>query len=229
MTDINKTTSQDVMYAVVKAGLSSIPLAGASASELLGLLVASPLEKRRNEWLIEVGKRLQKLENENRLLLDDLRSNDIFIDTVFQATTYDLKTSEKEKLTAFRNTILNVAINSDIDKTKSQIFLSLLDSFTVWHIKILSFINDPKGWYKATGKRLPSEVHNHTTMFDTFVDNFLELKNNDELIDLIWRDLKNAGFHRIPEVKSMISSDTVLVEKTTELGKEFLQFITFQE
>ena len=148
MDDINRTTTQDIAYATTKAVVGSIPFVGAAAGELLGLIVASPLEKRRNKFLTEIGQRLKDLEEAKRLDLSSLTGNQQFIDTVLQATTYALKTSEEEKLSAFKNAILNTALNESPDKTISQIFLTLIDNFTIWHIRILYFSNDPEDWFK---------------------------------------------------------------------------------
>ncbi len=55
MEDLNKPTGKDIAYAVVKGAVGAVPFAGAAASELLGLLVSSPLEKRRHKFLTELG------------------------------------------------------------------------------------------------------------------------------------------------------------------------------
>lgn len=56
MDDINKTTSKDALYAATKAVLGSIPLLGSAASELFGLVVTPPLDKRRQQWMNEVAQ-----------------------------------------------------------------------------------------------------------------------------------------------------------------------------
>ena len=105
MDDINKTTGQDIAYAKAKAIVGSIPIAGAAAGELLGLLVAPPLEKRKTKLLTKIGQRLKDLEEAKRLDINGLAENQRFIDTVLQATTYALKTSDNEKIEAFKNAI----------------------------------------------------------------------------------------------------------------------------
>lgn len=47
MSDINKPTAGDYSYAAAKGGFGAIPIVGSIASELLGLIVTPPLEKRR--------------------------------------------------------------------------------------------------------------------------------------------------------------------------------------
>lgn len=227
MKDINKTTSKDILYAVTKAGLGSVPLAGAAASELLGLIVTPPLEKRRQKWMLEIGERLKRLEEKENIDLEGLSTNEQFIDTVLQATSLALKTSEKEKLIAFKNAISNTAIGEAPDKIKSQIFLTLLDSFTVWHLKILYFINDPKEWFKISEVSAPN--FSMGSLSTVLKSAFPDLQDQDELLDVIWDDLHDAGFHRTSGLNSMMSGDGTLQNRTTNLGKEFLEFITNSE
>ncbi len=79
----------------IKAGLGSIPLAGALASELFGLIVTPPIEKRRADLLNDITERLLELENRKVIQLDKLSENDQFIDIVLEASTLALRTSQK--------------------------------------------------------------------------------------------------------------------------------------
>ena len=52
----------DAVHAVARARVGAMLLAGAAASELLISIVTPPLEKRRSEWMAQVGDALRKLE-----------------------------------------------------------------------------------------------------------------------------------------------------------------------
>ena len=52
-----------------------------------------------------------------------------------------------------------------------------------------------------------------------------ELKNQDDLLNIIWNDLERVGFHRTGGLKSIMSGDGTLSDRTTAFGKEFLNFI----
>ena len=52
----------DIAYSIVKAGLGAVPVAGSFASELFTHIVMPPIEKRRVEWMHDIGERLAKLE-----------------------------------------------------------------------------------------------------------------------------------------------------------------------
>jgi len=47
--DTNEPTNEDVANSIVKGVLGAIPIVGALATELFGLIVVPPLEKRRVE------------------------------------------------------------------------------------------------------------------------------------------------------------------------------------
>ncbi|WP_231490309.1 hypothetical protein [Pedobacter sp. Leaf170] len=121
MSDINKSTKEDIAHAVVKAGLGRIPILGSAATELFGLVVP-PLDKRRQEWMNDVAEKLKLLEQNNQVDFKSLSQNEQFVDTITQATSIARRTSEQEKIIALKNAVTNTALEEAPDKTKSQIF-----------------------------------------------------------------------------------------------------------
>ena len=225
MTDkVNSTTKKDILHSLVKGGIGTIPLIGSLATEIFGLIVTPPLEKRRAEWMNEIAEKLKQLEENKMIDFKELQNNEQFIDVVLQATTFALKTSEKEKIKAFQNAVLNTASGESPDQTISQIYLNQLDSFTTWHIKILKFIDSPRLWFQNANKTPPNYMSG--SISSVIKEAFPELKNQDELLDLIWNDLYTAGFHRTSEIKTMMTGDGILSERTTHFGKKFIEFIT---
>lgn len=224
MTDkTNKTTVGDVANSLVKGGLGALPIIGSLATEIFGLIVTPPLEKRRAEWMNEVANKLKELETNKKIDFNELAENEQFIDIVLQSTTFALKTSEKKKIDCFKNAILNTAIGDSPDKTKSQIFLNQLDKFTVWHLIILDFIDSPRNWFIKNDKTPPNYIGG--SLYTLIIEAFPDLKNQDELLDIIWEDLKTTGFHKTGSLKTTMSGDGVLSDRTTSIGKDFLNFI----
>lgn len=220
-------TRKDIAHSLVKGGFGAIPIIGSLAAEIFGLVVTPPLDKRRAEWMNEVTEKLKELENKKVIDFEELQSNEQFIDVVLQATSYALKTSEKEKIRAFRNAILNTATGDSPNKTVSQIFLNQLDRFTVWHIKILNFIDSPRQWFKRFDKIPPNYMSG--SISSVLEEAYPELKNQDALVEIIWNDLLTAGFHKTSGLNSMMIGDGVLSDRTTDLGKEFIAFITKED
>lgn len=220
---LEKTTPRDIAYSAARAAVGSVPVVGAAASELLGLIVASPLEKKRSKFLIEIGERLKELEESKRIDISSLSENEHFVDTVAQATVHALKTSEEEKIRAFRNSIINTALKYSPDKTFSHIFLNLIDAFTVWHIRILKLFNDPEEWFKVHKKNFPGYLSSGLSSVVT--EAYPELKGQRELLDIIWKDLERANLHNSGSLNTMMTSSGLLSPRTTELGRKFLEFI----
>lgn len=220
----HKNTTKDIAHSLVKGTFGSIPIVGSLASEIFGLLITPPLEKRRAEWMNDIAEKLSAIEKKQRIDFNDLQNNEQFVDVILQATTFALKTSEKNKINSFKNAVLNTALGLSPDKTKSQIFLNQLDKFTTWHILILDFINSPALWFQKAGKTPPNNMSG--SIYSLILDAFPELKNQDDLLDIIWDDLKTAGFHKTSTLKSMMTGSGVLSDRTTSLGKEFIAFIS---
>lgn len=220
---MNRNIMKDAAYALVKGGVGMIPLAGAPASELLALLVAPPLEKRREKWMTDVGERLAELEKDERIHLEKLRDNEVFLDIVLQATHHALKTGEKEKLQYFKNVVANTALGESPEKAIAQIYLNLLDRYTVWHIRILLLFDDPESWFA-----LNSAVKPNITMgglSHVVRAAFPELEGQNEFCDLVWAELERDGMHNSGSLQAMMSSNGMFASRTTKFGKKFIKFI----
>lgn len=225
MTNVtNQDKGKNIVQSLVKGGLGTIPVIGSLAAEVFGLIVTPPLEKRRAEWMNEVAQKLKDLEIKQQINFEELQQNDQFIDVVLQATTYALKTSEKEKIEAFQNAIMNTAVGEAPNETISQIFLNQLDSFTIWHIVILKFIDDPKLWFQKANRTPPNFIAG--SLSNVIFDAFPELKQQNDMVNIIWNDLRTAGLHSTGDLNTIMSGGGMLSGRTTSLGKKFLKYIS---
>lgn len=221
---MNKDKKKDIGYAIAKAGLGSIPIVGAAASELLQLIVTPPLEKRRSEWMEQIGQKLKVLEEKESVDLQSLQENDVFIDVVLQCSQEVIKTSEKEKIEYFQNAILNTANGENPELAEIQIFLNFISDFTVWHIKILKLFDEPNDWFNKNNKTVPNFM---AAGLSSILDiAYPELKGRREFYDLIWDDLQRAGMHKTSGLHTTMTGSGLMVSRTTEFGKKFLNFIT---
>lgn len=222
MENSNDVTRKDITHSSIKGILGTIPVLGALASEIFSLVITPPLEKRRVEWMNNLAAKLDELEKNSKIDFNELKENNLFIDVVLQATERALKTSEEEKIEAFQNAVLNTAITDSSNNTKSQIFLNLLDKFTSWHLKVLKFIDNPSKWFSDNGIK---KSYGMGSISVAIKDAFPELQYEDELLDIIWLDLRNANFHKTEGINSTISGHGMLANRTTAIGREFLEFI----
>jgi hypothetical protein len=213
----------DAGYAVVKAGLSSLPIVGAAASELLGLIVSPPLEKRKSEWMEMVGNGLRDLEKKMGIVLEDLQNNDRFIDSAMDATQIALRTSQKEKLGALRNALLNSVIPNSAEESLQKMFFSFIDIFTIYHMKLLELFQNPRNWFEKHGIKYP-EFYISSSLSQLIENAFPGLKR--ELYDPIWKDLFLRGLVSTEGLQVMMTDSGADAKRTTPLGDAFIKFIS---
>ena len=220
-----KPNVKDVEYAVMKAGVSMIPIVGAPASELLSLIVTPPLEKRRTEWMESIGKALLELSQKMNIALDDLQNRNKFIDAAMDATQIALRTSEEAKLDALKNALLNSALPDSPDESIRKMFFSFIDNFGVFHIKILEMFQNPKKWFSKHGVQFP-ELFMSASLSDLIEKAFPTLVNKREIYDFIWKDLFLRGLVSTEGLHTMMTPSGVEAKRTTWLGDSFLNFIS---
>ena len=147
---------EDVTHAGRKAFVSLIPVLGAAGSELVGLL-SSPVALRRDAWWQDLERRLRDLESKVAgFRFEDLAQNDQFVSATLVATQGALKTHQREKLDAFKNAVLNVALGKDASADRQGQFLGLVDRFTADHLTLLRFFQDPAGHFERRGVPVPT-------------------------------------------------------------------------
>ena len=140
---------KDTAHQLGKAGLAAIPYAGGTLSELFGMLVGSPVEKRREEWfqtvaevINEIGRRSQDVTPE--ALVSKLQNDEGFISTVIAAMRIHATTHQEDKRKALRNFLIHTGLTPDRDSDLHHILLARLDALTPSHIEILTFLESPK-------------------------------------------------------------------------------------
>lgn len=214
----------DHIHAVVRAGISAIPVVGGPALELFNAIVASPLRKRQAEWMEFVTEGLKRLELKHHCILDDLKDNDVFIDTVMQASKAAVQTSNDEKRVALRNAVLNAALPNPPDDAKRQVFVNLIEQMTVWHLRILSLLADPPVWFSDNGKTMP-QWSLAGSLSQLLTAAYPELQNQREFYDIIGKDLFQRGLLNTDGFHAMMSGQGALAKRTTGFADEFMRFI----
>lgn len=211
---------KEVGYAITKGSVGSIPLAGGVLSELFGIAFADPVTKRREQTLLEMDERLKKLENEG-LDIQELARNEKFLTIAMQAYNIALKTHQLIKRKALMNAISNTPKLS-IDENKMQMFLTYIDEFNEWHLKIFSFLNNPSSYFDEDRK--PSLYMAGKSSILTLA--FPKLESDQNFYDRIVKDLYNKGIINVESLHTTISEQGLWESSTTEFGGEFFQFIS---
>lgn len=203
---VPERTGGDVAHAVVKGSLSGIPFAGGLAAELFELALASPLSKRRDEWMESVAKRLAGIESK----VDSLRDNPVFITTLVQASQIALRSHQEEKLNALRNAVANSASGTAPQDDLQAVFLNLVDRFTPTHLRILKYFQ------------------NRTSLDSVSLQ---RLRDARAVTDVIVNELARYGLiedHRPYAARGRDSGESLLFSDwaLSKLGSQFIEFIS---
>ncbi len=221
-----KKSVGDVIHALAKAGVSQMPIAGAPAAEILALVIAPPIERRRVEWIESIGNGLKELALKvEGFKLEDLAKNEAFITTVTHASQAAIMNHQKEKLEALRNAVLNAALPNAPEEDLQLMFLNFVDSFTPWHLAILKFFDNPKQWGQQHGVSFstPSFAGSLSQILE---EAFVGLKGKRELYDLFVKDLFSHGLMNTESLHGVMSGSGIFASRTTAMGKQFLTFIS---
>jgi hypothetical protein len=171
----------------------------------------------------EIGEALRVLEEKMGIVLESLQKNEEFIDAALEATQIAIRTSSQEKREALKNAILNSALPNPPEQSLQKMFLSFIDTLTVWHLKLLELFNDPAAYLEIhkinfTGYSIGALSH--------LVENaFPELKGRRDLYDLIWKDLYSRALVTTEGLHTMMTGSGIIARRTTEIGKLFLGYI----
>lgn len=218
-----KKTYGDYLHATTKAGIALTPILGGGMSELFSL-VSPPLEKRKNEWLKKIAQELDDLKYKiDDFNVEKLFENEIFISNFLRASQLAITIHQKERLKALKNTVINSALEINIDENEQMLFINLIESMTDWHIKTICYFEDPMIQFKKKGIE-PKEYVMGSPM-DTFLTYYPELSNKEESVNFIITNLYNMGILTTNNLNTSMSKKGVYEPRLTKFGQNFLDFI----
>lgn len=240
---IFKPTKGDAAHSVIKASLSSIPIVGGAVSEIFSFGVESPLQKRRDEFIISIDSRVTKLEEKNLLSSQFLKDNDEFIDIVTHALQIAIRNSSREKITALQNAVINTALQTNIDSDSKFMYLNFIDELTPIQIKLIKILMDPGDYIEQlfqNGKKnaqgsividVLKDLQQILNIDKVFYDVSIKRLETDGIIDLTDRAPgppiggydENSWFVGKPELERRTKN------LVTDFGKIFVKFISKSE
>ena len=124
--------------------MSAFPFIGGSLSVLLDSIFTAPLEKRKLEWEENLTDVITDLQDRVEGLTPEKLSKDqAFVTVVFQASQIAIRNHQKEKIDALRGAIFNSVLPNAPEENQQLIYLRLIDQLTPWHLRVLTFLNNP--------------------------------------------------------------------------------------
>ena len=209
-----KPQKKDMLHSGIKASFSAIPGFGGVLAEIFSFGIESPIQKRKRDFLIELARNLDKLEEEKRVKINELRDNPEFIDLIMQSLEIAMKNSRKEKIQMLQTGVINSILSIKEDMDLNFTFLKAIDDLTCMHVKTLNEIGS-KGYRGVYDFQLDSKFHKFLS--ELFAIGLIEYVPKDE------------ESHDIHEKKKMEEIIEFLTEKQnmriTEKGIQFRKFI----
>jgi hypothetical protein len=219
-----KKTAGDAAHAVVKTGLSMIPVLGGPAAELFAFLIGDPASKRREEWMEKIAQRLEELEQiTGEPIAEKLKNDESFVTTLMNASQLAIRNHQHEKIDALANAVMNAALGKFPDDTERSIMLNLIDRLTPSHLAVLALMRDPRK--NAAAMQRAANISMGGLGLVIFAA-FPALAGRKSLVELIWKDLIAAGLLGEVNLNVTMSGSGLLDRRTTEFGNAFLDFIT---
>jgi len=215
----------DVARDAARAAISVVPMVGGPLQVAFEALFASPIEKRKEEWLqklaevvVELGERVSGLTPER------LAQDDVFVTVVMQTSQIALRNHQVEKLEALRNAVLN-SVLSTIEEDEKFIFLRLIDQLTPVHLRTLKFLDDPKAWMQRHSMQNPGwSMGGVSTVLEHC---FPQLRGRRDVYDQIASDLQTDGLVSSGSFLHVtMTAEGLFGSRTSIRGKAFLTFIT---
>lgn len=229
--DVPGRSKAEVGAAIVRAGISSIPIAGGAAAELFDLVIGPSLERRKEDWL----KYLAEAVDELRERLDgfdprDLEGNERFVDAVLAASTIAMKSHQREKLEMLRNALVNSLLPHAPDEHEQLTFLRLIDELTPLHVRMLSVLDDPAGWFDRHPDLVRPSFGLSSSVAALIEAALPELRDRRDLYDGIGFDLDQRRLGGGGgSLHTMMTASGAWSSRSTPIGQRFLAFISRTE
>ena len=213
----------------VKGLVSQIPFAGPIICGIYDEVVTVSYQKRIEDWLKYLDERLEQLEHsfiglvDDVTLIDKIRGNELFISCFLQTSQYVIRDHHEDKKVLFANALLKTIDPSDLAEDRILVFIELINRYTISHLRLLHFLDDPKA--RATEKGVDCKKYYMGGIEAVLKDVDPDLISIDKFHYLILRDLFNNGLISIENFGGTMTASGMLASRTTDLGKSFIRFV----
>jgi hypothetical protein len=101
-----------------------------------------------------------------------------------------------------------------------QLFLSIIDTLSPWHLRLLALFQNPVMWFKRAGKPFPNVT---TGSLDLLIRHaYPETQTFD--VRYVWRDLYARGLVDTQDIGGMMTGSGLTSVRTTPLGGQIVEF-----
>lgn len=217
--------ARDRIRQIIQAVVDVAP-GGGGVNRVADVLFAAKVQKRRDDWFRRIGVALAELlqrADDLDAAVDALASDDRLVTAVMVATDIAGRTHEEEKLEALRNACLHTATDKDLDDQYVYVFLRLIDDLSTLHLKVLTYLSDPIGYFEMHNIERPHFIA--AARRQAFEQAMPAVAADKQITDLVLRDLEARGLNKGGDLTGIVSENAVYDTMATDLGLEFLAFI----
>lgn len=206
--------------------VNMVPVFGGTIAVALTVALNHTLNKRREQWFTELAEAVDELQD--RLDGFDpaaLAENEAFVDAVVTATRIVDRTSQREKIEVLRNAVLNSALPSALDVDVQQLYFTLIDDLTPTHMRLLTLLNDPPGWFDARPQLQRPQFgmsSNRTALINAAMPDLGGM--GPQMIERFYAALTDAGLVN-GALSGMMTAQGAWQSVTTEFAARFLAFV----
>lgn len=206
---------------LIKAVLASFPV-GASVASLITDYIPNSKLKRLEEFILKIADDLKRLGEK---IEQKYITTDEFAYMIEQSFRGVAENYQQEKIEAFRGILLNSAIHQDVAQEEKEFFLSLVNSLSIVHMKILKFLAFPYEYLEEQGISPQTVRGGFREIFRTVMPEF---STDTSIVEVAFGDLYQRDF--LSTDKSIFHTMTAnqglnLIEnRVTDLGRRFIEF-----
>jgi len=216
---------RDSLSTVAEMALNLVPGVGGPLAVALKHRLNANLQRRQETWLGELATGLEDLRQRfEGFDPDKLADDDVFVDAVLTASRMAARNSQREKLDALRNAVLNAALPGSPDEDEQQRLFALIDDLTPTHLRLLALLNDPPAWFERTGRVRPQFAlsSNRTAMIKAAMPEIVA--RGEGALPRFYGDLERWGLLS-GSLGGMMSADAAFNAVTNDYAGTFLAFV----
>ncbi|QOD44293.1 hypothetical protein [Clavibacter zhangzhiyongii] len=216
-----ESPAQSVAVAVGMGALGSIPLVGGMVAGGLSAVIAAKQRERDEEFWAWTAARVRALEERLAGVFDP--TDDEFFVAAQKVIRASRETADQEKRRLLAEVLAESGSWSDIPYDRRERYLDVVVRMTPWHMRVLSYFQDPSGWFHRRG--LEHELYRLSGSMTSIVQVATDYVVPADLpFELIVSDLERERLVDVPLHTLMTGSGTVDA-RTTGDGAGLLGFL----
>ncbi len=217
-----RSTPAEVTGEVAAIALNAVPTIGGVLSDIANTFIKKRQNRRLNEFLVDLAKRLRQLEA--RVNSEFVRKEEFenLAEDIFSKAA---ETRQDEKLDAFKSIFLNTVISDRPSYNEAAEIADLVHRWQASHVILLKILADPLAADHELGN-VVGPGGGLITSISVILGKLLPNWNKDQ-IDRTWQDLYDAQIHRTPGTTTMITDGGIhqLENRLTDFGRKVAKYI----